>query len=362
MENNLLQPNLENIPKKWGFDQKEIAKYITILEKLLTKENLSQEKIETINLNLQTLKFYQNKNYNMETFSPDKETFQSLKEKTLEDMQALYYLLKDDLLNWLIELRNTNIFATSFQFKNYFVPIETQIKYTLKNYEKHSKILLPPTKKLFFNKSQFQLVKNVEYSSYYINLSTIKKAFFVINPNEAGCILNHEIEHYLEGKLMNIKNDIYLELGSIYFELLFTDIYYQEENKFLKSRVENINDDLEEIIEYIEIIKEFKKHDFQISDELFIETFIKYKEVIPEEINEYLQEEIDFNYMIETFIYFLSFLKALELRKITESTKEDSFNLLKPFLTSQSLSFAKTNEQFYTYESYINEVKQKTLK
>lgn len=352
------QEQLRKIVKKWKFNQEEISNYINIYEKLLTKKYLGQTIKEIINEELLILKCFQNKNYDIENFN--EETFHQLKLNTLTEMKEIYYLLQENFIDWLIELDKTKIFNQNFDFCEVFVSIENQFEYTLKNYELHSKKLLPYAKELLYDKvSQIQLINDPDFYSYSQYLQMIKKNFLVINPKECGYLLNHEVQHYIEQKLNLSKNIIYSELGSIYFELLFTDEYYEQENKFLKSRVEEANYDLEEIVEYLNIIKAFKNYNFEISDEHFKEVIIEYKKLIPEEIEDFLLFEN--KNMVEYFIYFISFLKAVELRE-KSSINIDSLDVLNPYLKSKKFIFEPSSSLFKLYENYVDDVKQKTLK
>jgi len=108
-------------------------------------------------------------------------------------MKSIYYTLGEDLINWLIDLKNTRMFEQNYHFEDALVPIEKQLEYTLKNYELHSLTLLPYGKDLFFNKtSQIHIEKSFECTSYCEYFKILDKSLLLLDPDEAGYILNHE--------------------------------------------------------------------------------------------------------------------------------------------------------------------------
>lgn len=355
---------MENISDTWKYDINIIKEGISYGKNLLKKTTLKKSQIEHIKKEILILEGFLQGNYNAK--DPREKTiytFKELKIATLNKMKNIYYILGTDLINWLIILRDKGIFNEYYHFDDCLAPIETQLEYTLKNYEQHSKILLPYAKDLFYNKpAHIQIKENFETTSFCEYFKVLDKSLLLIDPTEEGFILNHETEHYIERILKLPKNDPFLELGSIYFELLFTDMYYEKEGLLLPGKIEDTEVDLDMLVDYLIVIKDFAQTDFQVSNEIFKNSIIEKLQVIPEEINEYLQEDIENDYMGDNIIYLISLLKAIELRSITLTSKEDSFDILKPYLSNKKLIFNPSNKLFEIYEDYVDEIKQKSLK
>lgn len=355
---------MENIINKWGYDLNVLKKGIENGKKLLQKTTLKKSQIEHIQKEILILEGFLQGNYNVE--DPKEKTiytFKELKIATLNQMKNIYYTLGPELINWLIILREEGIFNEYYHFNDDLVPIETQLEYTLKNYELHSKILLPYAKDLFYNNpTHIQIKEYFECTSYCEYFKILDKSLLLIDPTEEGFILNHETEHYIERSMKLPNNDPYLELGSIYFELLFNDLYYEKEGVLIPCKIEDAEVDLDMLVDYLIVIKKFAQTNFQVSNEDFKNIIVEKLQVIPEEIKEYLQEGIENDYMEDNIIYLISLLKAIELRNITLTSKQDSFDILNPFLSNKKLIFNPSKKLFKIYEDYVEEIKQKSLK
>lgn len=354
---------MENIITKWGYNLIELKESVLIGKKLLMNTQLTKNQYEHIRKEILILEGFLQGNYNVKDSTKQPQyTFNELKIATINKMKSIYYTLGKDLINWLIDLKNTRIFEQSYHFDDTLVPIEKQLEYTLRNYELHSKILLPCAKDLFYNKpTHIQIKEDFETTSFCEYFKILDKSLLLLDPDEAWYILNHETEHFIEQILKLPKNDPYLELGSIYFELLFTDLYYEKEGILLPGKIEDTDFDLDYLTDYLIVIKEFAKTNFQVSNDFFKNIFIEKLQVIPSELEEYLQEEIETGYMIDNIIYLISLLKAIELRNLTLTTKQDSFDILKPYLESKKLIFNPTYDLFPIYENYIEDLHQKSL-
>lgn len=348
---------MNNIIKKWGFISDEFEQFIKQGYQILSNGQLNKNEIEYIRKEILTLENFGNNDLNDKK---SKKIFGELKDLFLKEIMWLYYNLDKKLIDWLIELASAEIFNQEINMQNVKIPIEKQLDYTLRNYETYSKKLLSYAKDLFFNKPN--LIQIAENSSSFCEyFKIIEKALVIINPEEAGYVLNHETEHFIERQLGLPNNDPYLELGSIYFELLFTDLLYEKEGILIRGKIKDMGYDITVISEYLIVAKEFAKYNFQVSDEIFKKVFLEKIYIIPEELEEYLEKQLEDDNIANGLIYLISFLKAIELRELTLTSNEDSFDILKPYLQSKKLIFNPSTKLFSTYEKYIDEIKQKSL-
>ena len=90
--------------------------------------------------------------------------FYVAKNEYLSIMKKIYRQLDKNIINWIITLEKEHIFDYLFKTKKINLSIETQKEYTIKNYEKHSKIYLPIANKILspYPTTQIQINEKLE--------------------------------------------------------------------------------------------------------------------------------------------------------------------------------------------------------
>jgi len=345
---------------EWNFNKKDLEKYIKQGEEIL-KQNLTKLKREEVIYEIELLEDFIQEHYDYEESESENISFYRAKTNYLNNMKKIYKELGKETIKWLIALDKEKIFPL-INSPHLKLDIEEQKEYTLKNYEKNSKNSLFVAKQILspYPTNQIQVCKNLEDSSFSRYISIADLPLIVINPNEGAAILNHELEHAIESTIGYRTNYFYSELGSIFYEILFNNLIYINKSILPKERLEDFMVDIEVLSEYFELMLEFAKYDFKVSAVDFKNICIKTLDLIPNEIDDWLEEEFDFDYEGEVK-YIFSHLKAIELVRFVNHNK-DTLDLIEPYINTKKFYFEADTKKFKIYESYIEEVKQKTLK
>lgn len=351
----------------WQLDKDYLRKVIETGIEKLNDPTLSKSKKSLIKYDIETFKrFLQDDYENRDTYSTNfPKNIEKLKEYILTKMQRQYKTLGEDLIRWIIKLSQTNIFESQISSHSTQLSIEEQAELTLKTYENNSKKLLIPARTIILNNqiNQIQQALSLETSSYCHHDDITNLPYLIINPTEAPWILNHEVEHGVEGLLNYKKHDLYTELGPHFFELLFLDELYKKQNNIAsgdyQARIDDAAYFLKTLSSYFKIMLLFASVNFNVPTTIFIDTFIENQHIYENNLIEYLKEEIATDEQVNNMCYLFSFLKAIELREKNKKVG-DSIDLLEPYITTQKFIFSIPQDNFKPYQRYISEQKQKT--
>ena len=357
--------------KQYNFNHSDFKKYINRGYYLLRNANLSPKEKFMIRDDINFLSNFLNENgISYEPLAVKSNcirTFQSLKTEYINFLKVLYRELGERLINFIIDLESENILCADYNYidSGFIIPLEYQEELTLRNYEKNSKILYSYAQEMFSKKptSKIQEMNICDGSSYCHYSSILNLPFLVINPSEAPYVLNHEVEHGVECLLNLDINDEYKELGPIYFELLFNDMLYDSNRTITPSsyvsRLVDAEDILYELTKTFNVIKELVKYNFMVSDAKFKSILIDILKLHDNNVYSYLIND-DLLINIKTQIrYLLSYLKAIELRKITDR-RNDSFYILREYLNQRNFSFKPDEKSYDVYKEFVNEMKSKS--
>lgn len=355
---------------KYQFNENYIKKSIKKGIVLLKDTNIKTSKRNDIAEDIDFFKQLLNSTPNYQTKSKNnKYSLDKLKHITLSKMKKQLEVLSSNLIDWLIFLSREKIFDKQYFYDKTDLSIEEQEELTIKKYEKNSRVLLKYAKEIFspFPTSQIQLCYYDFDCSSYCHYSNINELpFIVVNPLDAPYILNHEIQHGIEYLLKFNMHDIYSELGSIFYEILFTDVLYSSQGFIMHGdfheRIEDTCFQLESVTEYLKILKKFHKCDFSLTTAEFKEIIIQTLEIPQNFLHQYLIDEVINDGFDNTIIYLLSYLKAIELYNDSKKNNNDSFEILKPYLSTNQFSFNIPKNASQLYSSYIEEMNQKTKK
>lgn len=354
--------------KKWQFDENYINNLLDRGFALLRDPEIPNDKKIRIR---QDIKFFQEiLKQNFEYFEKPEEYFPSLedlKRYVINKMRKQYELFGRKLINGIIALDNESIFDISDSFEQTDLSMDEQEKLTMRNYEKNSKFLLNYARGLFSSKptSQIQCVENLNSSSYCYPSEIDNLPFLIVNPTEMPSILNHEVQHGVED-ILGFNHPRFLsEEGSIFFELLYLDILFEEQNYLLRGDIHRLNEtsiQINYLSGYFEVMKEFARKNFQVSKSEFLEMFGEYFNVMKGNLGKALNDEIVSGEIDKDIMYLLSHLKAIKLRHYSKLSHDDAFEVLKSHVKTPIFESDNLTSDFEIYEEYINEMLQKSRK
>ena len=293
-------------------------------------------------------------------------SFEELKEILIGKSIELSKILGDNIIDLIIQLQEEEVFYIPSETEEKTLTMDEQVEYTIKNYEQNSKKLLIPARRLLQEKKLIQATTKDEISSYTQFPYSVDLPFIIVNPNERTCILNHELEHALE-YILNIdreKKGLYLELGSIYFEMLFCDqLHKLSEDKYSSDYQKRVYETYLYILQFyplFKFIKELKSRNFQISDKIFKQLCKNVLGVEENELEDYVIYIFEDDNIITQLCYLLSHLKAIELREQNGRKKQDSLDIILPEIIKPVSADQKSNkEKILTYRRYLSEIERK---
>lgn len=348
--------------KEWEFNKDDLEKFIKNGEELLKKELTKKEK-EEILYEINMLKSFLKGNYDyIEEDEYNDVILYKAKNKYLNEMKRLYKQLGKKTIQWFISLERDQIFFNNSNLEKITLPIDVQKEYTLKNYEKYSKNSLIVAKQILspFPTNQIQICEELEDTSISRHFRIADMTLIVINPDEGAAILNHELQHAIETTIGYNTHYFYRELGSIFYEILYNNQIYNDKSILPTERLEDFDIEIEILSEYFQLMLEFAKYDFKVNTKEFKSIIIKKLNVIPDEFDDWLNEELEYDYE-DNIKYIFSHLKAIELVSLV-NTKQDTLDLLENYINTNKFIFEADYKKFKQYESYMNDVKEKILK
>lgn len=360
---------------KWQIDPAFLQETITQGYRLLDNPSVSSKRKRTIKNDIIDFNRYLQGDFDIgeNDASNVPKDLEKLKTHILNKMQKQYKKLGPELINWIIDLSYEAIFETYNKEHDYQtaditnLTIDEQAELTMENYKKHSPRFYIPAKEIIVNNKirQIQLVTDKEDCDSYHRRNTINHIpLIIINSKDAPNTLNHETQHGNEEILKYKTPFYYSELGSSYFELLFTDELYKRQGYILEGdcqdKIAETDDLLYLLGEYFRTLLAFANKNFEIPTDEFLSTFIENENISADTIEDYLREEIATSEIDEDMDYVFSYLKAIELREKTQDFKGDSALLLDRYNNTRKFRFDIPQNGYAVYERFVQEVKEKT--
>lgn len=360
--------NLSN-EARWSFDNNFLIDTIKKGEEQLKSKELSRSKRKETQQDIETFKRYINGDFELQSENNRQVRLPKQKEKfkdyILKRMIKQYKTLGDETIKYIINLYEEEIFTENDDlcYETTELLLDYEAELIIKNYEKNSPKFLIPAKKIILDNSIKQIQSSQFASSYCHCDSITEQPYIIINPEDIPCIFNHEVEHAIEYLLGYSYNQLYGELGPIFYEMLFNEELYKKQG-FLKSgdyyfRISEMYNLLDIVSSYFEILLLFKESNFDLSTEAFFQTFIDKKSINPSHLEDYLKEEIANEEILNDMCYLFSTLKAIELREQKINTPNNNNEILEPYITSKKFNFSIPKDGFKVYERYIEDMSQK---
>lgn len=354
---------------KWSFDKEYLRMVIAEGNRKLEKGSLSREERKSIKFDIETFNGFIMDNYESLEYSRKRvpKSIDRLKNYILRKMARQYKLLGEDLINWILDLAESEIFIDDFSqnMENTKLPLDEIADLTIKNYEKNSIKYLRYAREIILDDTvkQIQLVDSVGSHCHHDDITN--KSYILYDIEEPTCLLSHEVQHAIERLLQYPTNILYCELGSILFELLFNDELYKAKGYLHEGdfayRITDSVDFLDSLYDYFQIMLFFASKNFDVSTEEFLDAFLTIGEINPDLLEDYLREEIASDERVEDMNYLFSYLKAIEVREIM-NLKNKKEEVLETYLKRRNFHFSKPKDEFRLYERYVGEMKQKVRK
>ena len=361
----------ENFKDKWSFDKDYLRSVIIKGKRKLESETLSREERKSIKCDIETFERFIMDDYEVADNGYNKKripkNIDRLKNYILRKMARQYKILGEDLIKWILDLIDSEIFADKFDSSLEFTELSlSEIAFlTIKNYEVNSPKFLPYAKRIILDDSirQIQLVDSIGSHCHHDDITN--ESYILYDVTEPTCLLNHEVQHAIEALFKYPTNILYCELGPIVYELLFNDELYKLKGNLQEGDIAFRTNDTDYLFDslygYFQILLVFAEKNFDISTEEFLETFLIIEEINPELLEDYLREEIASDEKIEDMNYLFSYLKAIELREKMNLNKHDN-EILEPYMRRRAFHFQRPKDDFRLYERYVEEMKQKVRK
>lgn len=347
--------------KKITFDKNFLEQKIQEGEKILTQKGINKdlyEQVETMLIN-----FYDYLNINHFAVSPEyaypsiDKLIERLNNKLKRDLNKI------DLENWINMKKVCQSVIPAnidYSYLNSMTSDKDVIdsvllfykQYDQQYYEKAKFIINHPYKLINFT-SEPRLYDHC-FACDYLNLP-------FINVNNRKEIINirfpHELQHGIDYLLYKDSPFLFSETSAILTETLYID--YLSDNdvsnkKYYYSRIEQINNCLKKLDEYINILLKYIEHDFNINKENIGSIVdIKNDDDLRKKCNYFLTSDY-----IEKYKYILSFVCAINIRYIYYCNPTYAKNIIRNVMTDNDCEIDFDNS-VKIYKKYINEIKLK---
>ena len=353
---------------KWNFDLDYLNYVVKKGNIMLQDKKLTNKTKKLITDDIKMFEGFINNCYDLpseEGKYDDSYSFSKLKRIFLKEAFNHYNFLGDDLIDFIINLSEEQIFNDDWCFYSNILPFDKQVELTLETYSSVSSKLYNLAKKIILDESvsQIQVVNDLDASSYCHYSDIVKLPFLIVDPDETNNLFNHEIQHAIEDVLKLKVPSVFLELGSITLELLFNDTLFLKQNYLCiddyNDRIEELSFHLKELHDYFKLLKKLKIYNFDVNNKEFINLLVSNVCVNVEDIKYYLIEKLnDCDYDLY-MCYAFSCLKAIELREKINNSKCDILELLNSYYVKH-FDFRIPKDKYKVYERYVDEMKQKT--
>lgn len=284
-----------------------------------------------------------------------------IKEIFLNMMKKDYNELGESFLKYIIELDRLNIFRCDMLEPIYKNNIDKVADITLEVYSKYSNLLYKNAKDVLDNKCVL-VVENIDSKSYMTFLNCINKPICVVDKSDNPNTLIHEVEHAIEAKLRYRIPEDYDELGAITFETLFIDELVDKKIKGTEAlyydRIRESIDFHKDLVNYYMAILYAKRKNFKITNSEFIIMMTEIMNIEKKNIISYSNDLFFQDLFNQELLYFLSFIKSIEIRNMILNDKKLGLKYLRECLNGKDLSFNE-KENFNYVKQYIKEIKKK---
>ena len=348
---------------KWNFNQELLEIAIEKGQSFLLSSGLSKQDKRDIKSDIKRFQLFLAGDFD----DIERKRYQNmpyLKNNILSGMKKMEKVLSPELRTWLINLCMAKLFEVDNEIPIFNMDFDEISRETLKNYKKYAPVL--------YNFAHFMLKRKnpgliqsaaLNTSSYCFYSDILRLPFMVIDPLDDASSLNHEMEHGIEYLINANQHPFYGEFGPIYFEMLFCDGLY---NKYGQSslamhltRMDDATNQLNILTVYLCAMRIFAKHNYEVSDQLFLETFANLKNINNEKLLIFLNDEIVNVNIVETINYLLSFLRSIEVRELTMKDNNMAGVIFNDTLFKNRFKFHIPDDNYKLYERYVSEIKQK---
>lgn len=291
----------------------------------------------------------------------------TLKTYLLLTMAEHYKLFGPDVLKWVINLNDEQIFESN-EFPSRLCDISTyeQAENTLQLYRKYNKKFYEQAMEIYSYKSVCQVQEDygLTSSSWCCFCSISGLPLLIINPMEDPTVLCHETQHGAEFMMGFNTHELYKELGAITFELLALEQLTKKRGFLYPTdyfdRINDTANTLPLLSKYFELILDFSKDNFNIPTNDFIFKACSKFSKNENTIHEFLEKELVDNIINNRLRYFFSHLKAIELREEILINKEVGMERLDGFLRDSKFKFTPPKNGVKVYEKHIRGLEQKS--
>ena len=348
---------------KWKFNQDLLQDAIKTGQRFLLDKNLSKK--ERLEITSDIKRFQRFLDGDFELIKRKRRlNFEGAKKNILRTMKKHHRMFGKDLKNWFIALAQSNIFKCDQEVPIMILSTDEMVIETLANYRENAPIFYKWAKEILFS-PKINLVQEaiIDSSSYCFYSDIFHLPFIVIDQLDEAYVLNHEIEHGIEYLMGTPTHQLYSEFGPLYFEALFNDHLYTKHGRQSLSgplnRIKETQNFLSILSIYLYTMSVFAHHNFEVSDELFKETFLDVTNLDENVLLEFLNDEMVESEITETLGYLLSFLKAIEIRDYNLRKDETGNYMFNDILFSKKFKFNPPLDGFDPYIRFVEEVKQK---
>lgn len=366
MQDDLLIKKYLEFHKRWSFDKDYLRSVIDKGVRMLESNNLSRKARQFIRIDIETFSRFLNDDFELRNADCYKfstpNNIDKLRDYILLKMKRQYNILGEDLIQFIIELNDLEIFEQTSGISDITqISLECQTELIIKNYEKNAPKFVNAAKEILLDDKikQIQIIDNDDSYCHYDYIT--EKSYILVNMTDAPCIFNHEVEHAIEEYFRYPTNYFYDELGAILNEMLFNLELYKVNGYLYTGDYDFRLDEnaylIKSVSEYFKILKIFASKNFNISTSELINTFLEFEKTSEMLVWEYLREDIATNYMEGNIGYLLSFLKAVELRELFVNKNRDSFDIFEHYLKNKKFVFRRPKDGFDLYKRYIGDVK-----
>lgn len=355
--------------RKWQFNECFLNSVIGIGNKLLSnKETEKETKIKIIKTikTCEELLSVLNGTYMEEEQSEEFKGFNSTKKCLLEKMQLDFQEIDHNIMNFICDLNDiSSIFYSCYEKYNECNSIEDIITNTLGVYESFAPELLSSAKKIIY--SDFCVINfsnKYHIGSQCIYDRFINTSFIEIEQyNKRPMTFIYELEHAIENANSYDFGKFYSEVGAITFETLYIDnMCERKENNaelLYFRRLSNFSFKLDYLSSYFKALQSLSKYNFDVNKSQFLDILRSSNLIIKDRIPLFMLKKNTKEYLL----YFLSFLKSIEIRNNFHDDRKYGLKLLKKLATESNSMFSDSFLlTLLNLENYQNEVKVKRLR
>lgn len=358
--------------KNWKFDEKFLLKKIERCEELLCGSKINYidsnhllnviDELESY-IGLLHGEQYQEKNVN--NWDNYNISLQVLGANILEEFHKASKIIPYAYMNWLLELSQEKKELSFVSNSVFTYDIDNTIKNSLEIYKQYfPNFYNTASSFLNYPNNLFHFDKHMDVSSFCFYSKFVEIPLFVINHFEGEDCFIHELQHGIEFvNYHDYLEPLYMELGPMVLERMYADkIYNQGRIEALSCyelELKNFKQDLEFFVSYVNILKEFKRKKYFVSNNEIYSLFEKYDFFCLDNIKDTFCYFLD-NSIVERVAYVFSFLKSISLRNEIYKKKSNAEKIILDCSTSCCFPFYNSEKELFDcYKNHLKEIRNK---